>query len=239
MLIEREPGTDWRDLQKRVAAILEESGFVVEVARPLKTARGNVEIDVHAIDPNTTPPAIYLCECKRWTSNVPKAEVQTFRTIMADSGAHFGLFISACGFQKGAYNVVQHTNIQLLTWAQFQELILERWCRTYWVPTLRTRGDRMAGYVEPPGSDAMIREAHGEPITKAEAVGIFVHGMWGHPFNNMAAAMLGQPDAPVVHAIWNRRDKYRKYLPKAAAEANFLRELLDALLGFVSRWERK
>jgi len=131
MLIERDPGTDWRDLQQRVAAILQESGFIVEIARSLKTARGTVEIDVYATDPKTTPTAIYLCECKRWASNVPQAEVQTFRTIMEDSGAHFGLFISARGFQKGAYDVIQHTNIQLLKWTQFQEIFLERWRKRY------------------------------------------------------------------------------------------------------------
>ena len=63
--------------------------------------------------------------------------------------------------------------------------------------------------------------------------------MWGDPFNNIAAAMLAQPAEPVANAIWSHRDKYRAYLPKRAAEAEFLRELLDALLDFAAQWQSK
>ncbi len=238
-MIEKEPGTDWRELQQRVAAILRESGLIAEVGRRLRLARGAVEIDVYATDPTMTPPAVYLCECKRWRTRVPQAEVQAFRTIVSDAGAHFGLFVSAAGFQAGAFEVVEHTNVHLLGWQEFQVLFLERWCSTYWVPTLRTRGDRLAGYVDPVSSDAAIRETHGEPLELAEAVGLFVHDMWGAPFNNVAAAMLGRPNEPVAEAIWTHRDKYRAYLPKPAAEAKFLRDLLDALLDVAERWQRR
>ncbi len=236
-MIEKGPGADWRDLQERVAAILVECGLAAEVGRSLRLARGTVEIDVYATDPTTTPPAMYLCECKRWRTRVPQAAVQAFRTVVSDAGAHFGLFISAVGFQTGAFGVVSHTNVHLLGWQEFQNLFLERWCSVYWVPTLRTRGDRMAGYVDLVSSDAAIREAHGEPLEPAEAVGLFVHDMWGDPFNNIAAAMLGRPNELVAEAIWSHRDKYRAYLPRPAAEATTLRDLLDALLGFAECWQ--
>jgi hypothetical protein len=238
-MIEREPGTDWRELQVRVAAILVECGLAAEVGRKLRLARGTVEVDVYATDPTTTPHAIYLCECKRWRSRVPQAEVQAFRTVVADAGAHFGLFVSAAGFQGGAFEVVRHTNVHLLGWQDFQNLFLERWCSTYWVPTLRRRGDRMAGYVDPVSSDAAMREAHGERLEPAEAVGLFVHDMWGGPFNNIAAVLLGRPNEAVAEAIWSCRDRYRAYLPKPAAEAKTLRDLLGALLGFAERWHRE
>jgi hypothetical protein len=114
-----------------------------------------------------------------------------------------GLFVSAAGFQAGAFEVVRHTNVHLLGWQEFQNLFLERWCSTYWVPTLRARGDRMAGYVDPVSSNAAIRETRGEPLESAEAVGLFVHDMWGDPFNNLPAAMLGRPNEPVAEAIWS------------------------------------
>jgi hypothetical protein len=47
------------------------------------------------------------------------------------------------------------------------------------------------------------------------------------------------PITPVAQAIWSHRDKNRAYLPKPAAEAKSLRELLDALLGFVMCWQRE
>lgn len=74
-MIEREPGTDWRDLQRRVAAILQECGLHTEVGKSVTTARGTVVIDVWALDRTTTPPALYFCECKRWSTAVPQGEV--------------------------------------------------------------------------------------------------------------------------------------------------------------------
>lgn len=235
-MIEPQPGTDWMDLQCRVAVILQECGLVAEVAKSLVTARGTVEVDVYATDPQTTPPGIYLCECKRWRSRIPQGQVQTFRTVVADVGSHFGLFISAEGFQAGAYEVTRHTNVHLLDWVGFQKLFLERWCTNYWVPTLRSRGDFLAEYVDPVHSDAFIREAHGQPLEPAEAVGVLVHDMWGAPFNNTIATMLGEPSEPVAEAIWEHRNRYRRYLPTAVAEARCLRQLLDALLAFAERW---
>ena len=170
----------------------------------------------------------------------PRLRFKHSGRVVSDAGVHFGLFISAAGFQAGAFDVVKHTNVHLLGWQEFQNVFLERWCSTYWVPTLRTRGDRLAGYVDPAaGGDAAVREAHGEPLEPAEAVGLFVNDMWGDPFNNIATAICGQPNPPIAQAIWCHRDKYRPYLPKAAADAKFLRELLYGLLSFVEGWQRE
>src|ERR1039457_1598360 len=184
-MIEEAPGVDWRDLQERVAAILRECGYVAETGRVVRTARGTVEIDVYAIDPTTNPQAVYLCECKRWHTRVPQGEVLSFRSVVSDAGSHFGLFISAAGFQAGAYDVAAHTNISLVDWMGFQELFVERWCRNSWIPTLRARGDPLSRSVEPVRSDASVRQAHGEPVKPIEAVGLFALDMWGNPFNGL------------------------------------------------------
>lgn len=240
-MIEEQPGKNWRDLQCRVAEILQECGLVAETEKTIATARGKSEVDVYAIDPTTTPESIYLCECKRWASRVPQGEVQTFRTVVADAGAHFGLFISSQGFQAGAHDVVQHTNIHLLDWRAFQLLFLERWCTTFWVPTVRSGADVLAGHVEMPFNDAVLRLTHGGPITLAEAVGFIVHDMWGSPFTNFVNSMLGNPTPPVSEAIWQCRNKYSDFLPEEIANAKYLRELLDAILSFSASWlkERK
>jgi hypothetical protein len=237
-LIEAEPGNDWRALQQRVAAILRECGLEARVEAPLDLARGSAVIDVLATDPTTQPPAVYLCECKRWRTNVPQGEVQTFRTIVADAGAHFGLFISATGFQRGASEVVTFTNIHLLNWTQFQELFVERWCQNYWVPTVRTGADRLAGYIEPPMNDAPMRFRDGATIEPEEAVGLFVHDLWGVPFNSFLERMQGQPSPPVARAIWEHRDQYAHRLPQQVAQAATLRELHAAILSYSRDWLR-
>jgi len=235
-MIEEQPGNDWKDLQSRVAKILEECGLVTEAEKTIILARGKAEVDVYAIDSSTTPESVYICECKRWASRVPQGEVQTFRTIVSDAGAHFGLFISAGGFQAGTYDVVQYTNIHLLDWMAFQQLFLERWCTSFWIPTVRSKADALAGHTEMPGNDAPIRFANGEPITAAEAVGFIVHDMWGAPFNNIANALLGKPAAPVSAALWECRNKYLNYLPAEIANAKYLRELMDVILRFSDLW---
>lgn len=239
-MIETEPGADWRDLQTRVAAILTECGIPSEVGKTIETARGNVAIDVHGIDPTTTPPAVYLCECKRWNAPVPQGEVQIFRTVVADSGAHYGLVISARGFQAGARDVVQHTNIHLLNWLEFQDMFEERWCRNYWIPTFRAGADRLASYAEPVNSDAARRHSSGEPLEPEEAIGLMALDMWSAPFLDafMEAFMPAprQGTRPLGPAIWQMRDSYKQYLPAPVQQSTCLRSLLTSLLEFAAEW---
>jgi hypothetical protein len=138
-------------------------------------------------------------------------------------------------FRLARYEVVRHTNVHLLAWGEFQELFLERWCRRHWVPTVRQRANRMAGYADMPGNDAPLRFHHGEQINPAEAVGLFVQDLWGPPF----LEILGQAPGPVAPAIWARRDVYRRFLPEHVAQARTLRNLLNAILDFSDEWLRQ
>lgn len=237
-MIEREPGTDWHDLQGRVAAILDECGLVAEVAKTIRLTRGQSEIDVYAVDPTSTPPTVYFCECKRWSTRVPQAEVQTFRTVVADGGAHVGLFISSAGFQAGAHEVVRNTNLHLLPWAEFQEMFVDRWCERYGVPSFRDHGARLATATEPIMSDAWLRETNGQPLEPAEAVGMMANDMWGGPFGTFDPTRRRQGDH-LAPAIWSRRDHYARHLPIPIREAQSLRVLLDELVAFCNNWTRE
>ncbi len=126
-MIYSEQPTDWRDLQDKVASILEVSGCNSEVERIIKTVRGNVEVDVYAIDLTTSPNLTYLCECKHWNSSVPKTIVHSFRTVVSDHGAHLGFLVSKNGFQSGAYKAAESSNIKLVNWYEFQEMFIDRW----------------------------------------------------------------------------------------------------------------
>ncbi len=235
-LIECEPGTDWHGLQDRVSQILCECGLASKVGLKIQTARGQVEIDVYATDPTTSPPAIYLCECKRWATRVPQDEVQTFRTITTDVGAHFGLLISSAGFQAGAFDVVRHTNIHLLDWCGFQQLFIERWCKNFWIPTFRKRADRLAGRVEPICSDAPRREANGEHLEAYEAIGLMALGMYNPKYTGMFSNVHRSHNKSIADDIWFLRDKYRQHLPQEVADAKDLRTFLDTLVAFSDKW---
>lgn len=126
-MIESSDPETWRGLEKAVFRILSESGLEAETPKPIKTVRGTVEIDVFATDKTQKLPIIYLCECKHWKTTVPQTVVHSLQTVVSNYGANFGLIISSNGFQSGAYEAAQHSNVLLLTWIEFQELFEERW----------------------------------------------------------------------------------------------------------------
>lgn len=82
---------------------------------------------MYAVDKTQSPGIIYLCECKYWEKNIPQDEVMTFRTKMNDYGANTGFIISKVGFQKGAFEVAENTNVILVNWDQFQDIFIDKW----------------------------------------------------------------------------------------------------------------
>jgi hypothetical protein len=242
-MIEEQPGRDWRDLQHRVQAILNECGLVAESSKSLRTARGTTEIDVYATDSSTTPPAIYFCECKRWQVHVPQGEVQAFRTVMSDAGANFGLFISAAGFQSGAFDVVQHTNIQLLDWAEFQALFVNRWYRTYMVPTMRLEEDPLIEYTEPINS-RIFRRADGlspERVARFKALrkrhslpAMSLMMVWSHAIPGpYVASLVGDTSAPPPALPFRPSvDTDTLQLPGPILDATALRPLMQAVTDY-------
>jgi len=129
MIIEQEP-ENWQDLQALTAKVFTEMGCMPEVEKKIKTVRGTVEIDVYVQDQTHTPPLILLCECKHWSKRIPKNVVHAFRTVAADFGVNRGYIISKAGFQSGALEAAQNSNIVLLDWLEFQQTFYSRWVRS-------------------------------------------------------------------------------------------------------------
>jgi len=143
---------DWRDLQIQVEKIMKESGFIADSEKDIETVRGIVNIDVYAEDTSQKPKMIYLCECKFWQKAIPKSVVHSFRTVVNDFGANWGLIISSHGFQSGTFSAAANTNIRLLAWEEFQELFLERWFENYMQNRLREENEPLVDYTEPTNS---------------------------------------------------------------------------------------
>ncbi|MCX5672083.1 MAG: restriction endonuclease [Planctomycetota bacterium] len=148
-LIESSPPHTWRQLQDRVARIYRESGWQADVESNVETVRGPVNIDVLARDPRPCPPVTALCECKHWRKRVPKTIVHSLRTVVTDFGANWGIIVSSGGFQKGTHEAAEHSNIQLLDWAGFQELMRDQWIREFMVPQLFAANEPLVEYTEP------------------------------------------------------------------------------------------
>jgi hypothetical protein len=141
--------TDWRDLQNAVGQILTECGFETVVERQVRTVRGSVELDVWAQEEVQGRNFVTVCECKHWRARVPQHVVHGFRTVLADIGAHVGYIISTSGFQEGAFAAAENTNIELVTWEQFQEKFAATWFKRYMSPRIAERLDALLSYTEP------------------------------------------------------------------------------------------
>jgi hypothetical protein len=118
---------DWKALERRVLRIFQEMGCEVAGSETLSLARGQAQVDVVVRDRTRRPHSLILCECKHWARPVSQREVHAFRTVVQDAGAHLGIIISKAGFQPGAHSAVRNANIQLLSWADFQAEMRERW----------------------------------------------------------------------------------------------------------------
>ena len=140
---------NWRALQASVGEILSECGFDVEVEKSVLTVRGKVELDVHAIETVDHRTYTVACECKHWKSRVPKTIVHAFRTVVADLGINSGYIVSSNGFQSGAYEACESTNVRLLDWNEFQNQFLHTWLQTHLAPTITETLDPILTYTEP------------------------------------------------------------------------------------------
>ena len=148
MITSKEP-ENWQDLQNEVAKILSECGFSVEVEKVIKTARGKVEIDVYAEEIIKGRKYIIACECKYWRNKVPQSVIHSFRTVLADIGVNVGYIVSMVGFQSGAFKASELTNVELVTWRQFQEAFEDTWYEVYLINEVVKRLDPLLTYTEP------------------------------------------------------------------------------------------
>lgn len=121
MIIESQP-SDWKDLQLQVAQILSECGYEVAIETTVDSARHEVEIDVMVKEIVGKRANLILIECKNWKKAIPQSVVHSFRAVMSDVGANYGYIIAKEGFQSGAFKAAKYSNIELLTWYEFQSL---------------------------------------------------------------------------------------------------------------------
>lgn len=147
-MIYRQPD-NWKDLQNKVAAILESIGFQVEVEKEVKTPRGSIEIDVWARDNSGTEKITYIIECKNWNKKIPQTVIHSLTTVMHETGVNIGYLISKKGLQSGAEEYLQNTNIQAMTYLEFESRYMQSWWECTMNRYVATDADRLIQYVEP------------------------------------------------------------------------------------------
>lgn len=219
----------WEDLQREVARILAECGFTVELEKRVTTVRGEVEVDVFAQETVKGRTYKILCECKHWKRRVPQAAIHSFRTVVSDIGANLGYLISLHGFQSGAFAASELTNIQLVTWEQFQNVFEETWYEQYFSPVLSDRLDPLLTYTEPllPNWFGKLPEpekaAFLELKDKYDAFGYIIMAMtpYVRVFNDAKIQKL-----PLIARV-DRRMNTAKFIPGELLHFTGYREFLE------------
>ncbi len=125
-IYDHEPET-WKQLEEMVNGAFHEMGYESYRNHTVETVRGVVELDVFAKNNKTSISTTIICECKYWDRPINKQVIHAFRSVCADIGAHYGFVISKKGFQSGAGNARENTNIDLLDFNQFQEKFFDEW----------------------------------------------------------------------------------------------------------------
>jgi len=110
-----------------VAKIYFDLDYETAIEKDIQTARGIVNVDVFCIKNSADLRDTSIIECKHWTNPVPKTIVHAFRSVVTDYGANIGYIISKSGFQSGAFEAAQNSNIKLLTFDEFQTAFRTRW----------------------------------------------------------------------------------------------------------------
>lgn len=235
--------SDWKDLQNNVSRILKECGLETYIEKTISTVRGNVEIDVYAEDKEQKPIVTYLCECKHWKSSVPKTIVHSFRTVLNDYGANFGLIISSATFQSGAYKAAEKSNVRLLNWIEFQEMFVERWTKKYMLPKIYEEADPLIEYTEPINSrifrkanalekgkqDRFIKLRKQYQILAYFALHISIQSSLAASFITSSYIRNPIPELPIKKGMSDKNYNIEGGLPVDLINADSLQDLLNIL----------
>lgn len=149
---------DWKALQAGVARLFNEIGLTAKTEEKLTTPRGEVEIDVFAVDEASVDKIRYLVECKNWNSAIPQTVVHAFTTVMAETGANIGFIVSQKGLQAGAERYTNSTNIVGMTYLELQQRYFSIWWERWFCRQVGDAGESLEGFVEPynPRRDELV-----------------------------------------------------------------------------------
>ena len=107
---------DWRDYQEKVAVLFRNLGCIAETDLAVQGARAKHNIDVWVTFNQFGLVNKWLIECKYWKSRVSKEKVLALKSIVEDVGADRGILVGETGFQQGAFDSANTSNILLTTY---------------------------------------------------------------------------------------------------------------------------
>jgi hypothetical protein len=112
--------SDWQDYQNEVATFFRSLGLIAQTDLTLQGVRTTHDVDVVVRSQHVGFTITWIVECKHWKRRVTKLHVLALREIVADLGADRGILLSEAGFQSGAVEAANLTNVHVNSLATLQ-----------------------------------------------------------------------------------------------------------------------
>lgn len=103
----------WKKYQEDAATYFRSLGLEALTDETIEGVRTKHDIDVLVKSHHVGFDIKWIVECKLWKTPVTKLHVLALREIVADVGADRGIILSESGFQSGAEEAANLTNVQL------------------------------------------------------------------------------------------------------------------------------
>jgi restriction system protein len=108
----------WKEYQEEAASFFRSLGLEAHTDVAVKGVRTTHDVDVLVKSHHVGFEITWLVECKHWKTRVSKLHVLALREIVADVGADRGILLSEAGFQSGAIEAANLTNVQVTSLAE-------------------------------------------------------------------------------------------------------------------------
>lgn len=112
---------DWYDYQEETAAFFRSLGLDAKTNVTVQGVRTEHNIDVLVKMHHVGFDVTWAIECKHWKSNVSKLHVLALRSIVQEIGADRGILLCEAGFQSGAIEAAQLTNVVVTSLANVMQ----------------------------------------------------------------------------------------------------------------------
>lgn len=108
----------WKEYQEEAASFFRSLGLDASINVTVNGVRTTHDVDVLVKSQHVGFSITWLVECKHWKKRVSKLHVLALREIVSDVGADRGILLSEVGFQSGAIEAANLTNVQVTSLAE-------------------------------------------------------------------------------------------------------------------------
>lgn len=104
---------EWKKYQGEAASYFRSLGLDAPTDVTVNGVRTTHDVDVLVKSHHVGFDIVWIVECKHWKTAVSKLHVLALREIVSDIGADRGILLSESGFQSGAIEAANLTNVQV------------------------------------------------------------------------------------------------------------------------------